>query len=78
MAEFLFKHPLGGAARPRRPFDTFGANGVLSEFVTLKSAKRLKVAPLPVVVGSEGAKYGVTKARSIVVAKVGGGPLFTN
>ena len=50
MAGFLFKHVLGRAARPRRPFDAFGANGVLPEFVTLKSAKRLKVAPLPVVV----------------------------
>ena len=39
MAEFLFKHPLGRVARPRRPFDAFGANGVLPEFMTLKSAK---------------------------------------
>ena len=39
-----------GVARPRRPFDAFGANGVLPEFVTLRSVKRLKVAPLPVVV----------------------------
>jgi hypothetical protein len=39
MAEFLFKHPLGRVARSRRPFDAFGPNGVLPEFVTLKSAK---------------------------------------
>ena len=39
MAEFLFKHPLGRVARPRRPLDAFGANGVLPEFVILKSAK---------------------------------------